>query len=313
MSEGRETSSTTPAETFAPRLVQFLAVARHENVSRAAEQLWLGQSALSRAITRLEADLGLALFSHQSRRLKLTPAGRTLATLLEPLVRHIDQAVEEAGGSVDPQHGHVRLGFLRSMGDEVVPTMISAFAAREPDIEFTVLKEGSNADLLGALRDGEIDLALLAPEPKEPDIAGELLETQRLHLEVPANHRLAAVGTARFQDLAAETFVALTSGYGLRQILDGVCRAAGFRPNIAFQGDDIRTVRALVASGAGIALLPPAAQPSAGTVAVPVTEPVATRDVCLVRSTTNRLSAPAETFRAFMVAQRGQLFPCTDT
>ncbi|MDX2549071.1 hypothetical protein ACOT81_07205 [Streptomyces sp. WI04-05B] len=71
-------------------------------------------------------------------------------------MRHIDRAVGELGGSVDPRHGHVRFGFLRSMGDEVVPTMISAFGAREPEIAFTVLKEGSNADLVAALRAGDV-------------------------------------------------------------------------------------------------------------------------------------------------------------
>ncbi|WP_371658170.1 LysR family transcriptional regulator [Streptomyces sp. NBC_00280] len=301
--------TSTPAETFAPRLVQFLAVARYENVSRAAELLGVGQPTLSRAISHLEADLGLALFSHRARRLTLTPAGRELATMLEPVVRHIDRAVDELGGSVDPRHGHVRFGFLRSMGDEVVPTMISAFGSREPEIAFTVLKEGSNADLVAALRAAEIDLALLAPAPQEPDITSELLETQRLHLEVPVDHPLAALGSVRFEDLADWNFVALTGGYGLRQILDAMCDTAGFRPRIVFQGDDIRTLRALVASGAGIALLPPAARPQPGTTAVAVIEPVATREVCLAWSSTSHLSAPAETFRTFMIAQRGHVFP----
>ena len=249
--------TSTPAETVVPRLIQFLTVARYENVSRAVERLGVGQPTLRRAISQLEADLGLALFSHRARRLTLTPAGRERATMLELVVRHIDRAVNELGGSVDPRHGHVRFGFLRSMGDEVVPTLISAFWAREPEIAFTVLKEGSNADLVAALRAAEIDLALLAPAPQEPDITSELLETQRLHLEVPADHPLGALGSARFEDLAGWTFVALTNGYGLRQILDAMCDTAGFRPKIVFQSDDIRTLRALVASGAGIALLPP--------------------------------------------------------
>ena len=302
-------SSTSPASTFAPRLVQFLTVARHENVTRAAKLLGVGQPMLSRAISRLEADLGLALFSHRGRRLHLTPAGHTLAELLEPLLAQIDRAVYEAGGSVDAQHGQVRLGFLRSMGDEVVPTMISAFAAREPEIEFTVLKEGSNAELVAALRAAEIDLALLAPAPREQDVVSEVLETQPLFLEVPVGHRLAGLSSARFDDLAQETFVALTDGYGLRHVLDAVCRQAGFRPRIAFQGDDIRTLRALVASGSGIALLPPAVHRPPGTVPVPVADSAATRDVCLAWSATSRLSAPAETFRTFMIAQRGHLFP----
>ncbi|MFJ9381321.1 LysR family transcriptional regulator [Streptomyces sp. NPDC101455] len=306
---GTPARTSTPAQTFAPRLVQFLAVARCENVSRAAELLEVGQPMLSRAITRLEADLGLALFNHQGRRLKLTPAGRELATMLEPVARQIDRAVHQLGGSVDPRRGQVRFGFLRSMGDEVVPTMISAFGAREPEIEFTLLKEGSNAELVASLRAAEIDLALLAPAPKEPDITSELLETQRLHLEVPANHPLAALGSTRFEDLAGWTFVALTGGYGLRQILDALCESAGFRPRIVFQGDDIRTLRALVASCAGIALLPPAARPQPGTTVIPVIEPVPTREVCLAWSSTSQLSAPAETFRAFMIAQRGHVFP----
>jgi DNA-binding transcriptional LysR family regulator len=297
-----------PADVLAPRITQFLAVARCENVSEAAAILGIGQPTLSRSIVRLEADLGLALFTHGGRRLRLTPAGRALAERLEPLVRRMNAEVGELAGPADPEHGRVRIGFLKSLGDEVMPTMIGGFRARHPLIEFALLKEGSNGDLCAALRAGDIDLALLAPGPDEPGIDGQWLDTQRLHLEVPAGHPLAVRGTVRLRDLADETFVTLTGDYGIRQILDTACAATGFRPKIGFQADDIRTLRALVAAGAGIALLPPAAQAHPGTAAV-ASSPAATRELYLAWSTATYLTPPARTFQAFMIAQQGHVFP----
>jgi DNA-binding transcriptional LysR family regulator len=299
--------ASAPAEVLAPRIVQFLAVARSEHVSEAAAVLGIGQPTLSRAIARLEADLGLALFAHGGRRLRLTQAGRALADRLEPLVRQINAEVGELAAAADPERGLVRIGFLKSMGDEVMPTMISGFRARHPLIDFAVLKEGSNGELESALQSGEIDLALLAPGPGEPGLASQRIDTQQLYLEVPAGHPLAARATVRLRDLAEETFLTLTSDYGIRQILDTVCATAGFRPRIGFQADDIRTLRALVASGAGIALLPPASQPHPGTARV-TTDPAAIRDLYLAWSEASYLSAPARLFRDFMIAQRDHVF-----
>ena len=307
MTMARDTEPPAPAGVLAPRIVQFLVVARSENVTEAASVLGVGQPTLSRAMARLEADLGLALFAHGGRRLRLTEAGRALADHLEPLVGRLNAEVGELTAAADPERGRMRIGFLKSMGDEVIPTMISGFRARHPLLDFSVLREGSNAELESALQSGEIDLALLSPGPTASGIDGQRLDTQQLYLEVPAGHPVAAAATVRLRDLAEETFVALTPDYGIRQILDAACAAAGFRPKIGFQADDIRTLRALVASGTGIALLPPAHQPHPGTARV-ATDPAATRELYLAWGKGSYLSAPARLFRDFMVAQRDRVF-----
>lgn len=79
---------------------------------------------------------------------------------------------------------------------------------------------------------------------------------------VPADHRLAARRRVRLAEAAEESFVTLEPGYGLRRITDDLCQEAGFKPRIAFEGEEAETLRGLVAAGLGVALLPPPAFPA---------------------------------------------------
>jgi DNA-binding transcriptional LysR family regulator len=295
-----------PATMLAPRLVQFLAVAHCENVSRAAELLGIGQPALSRAITRLEADLGLTLFVRHGRRLQLTPVGQDLADRLTPLIDELNAHVREVINEAGPQHGHVRIGFLKSMAEEVAPTMLAAFHASHPDIRIA-MTAGSNDDLVAALLSRELDLAMLAPAPDHPSIDTDALDVQALTLEVSSSHRLAHAQRVALSELKREPFVTMTRQYGTRQIFDALCAQAGFTPNIVFEADDTRTVRALVASGTGIALLPPASHPHPDVVALEVAEPKAVRELCLAWAAQVPFSEPMRSLQTFLQAQRGRV------
>jgi DNA-binding transcriptional LysR family regulator len=289
---------------LAPRLAQFLAVARCENVSRAAELLGIGQPALSRAIARLEADFGVTLFVRHGRRLRLTAAGHDLAQRLTPLVDQLNAHVREVVHEPGPQH--VRIGFLKSMAEEVAPTMLAAFHAGHPDIQIA-MTAGSNDDLVSALLHRELDLALLAPAPNHPGIDTDALDVQPLILEVSTSHRLADARRVALGELHGEPFVTMTPQYGTRQIFDALCAEAGFTPHIVFEADDTRTVRALVASGTGIALLPPASHPHPDVVSLDVVEPKAVRELCLAWAAQIPFSEPMRSLQTFLQAQRGRV------
>jgi DNA-binding transcriptional LysR family regulator len=106
---------------------------------------------------------------------------------------------------------------------------------------------------------------------------------------------------ARLQEVATEQFVGMKHGYGLRQITDGLCEDAGFRPELAVEGEEVDTVRGLVGAGRGVAILPPA-RPSSEEV-VELT-PAAKRAIGLVWAADAPLAPAARTFRDVAIAAR---------
>ncbi len=109
------------------------------------------------------------------------------------------------------------------------------------------------------------------------------LASEELFLAVPHDHRLAQRCTVKLTELREDTFVCLREGYGLRSLTDHFCAQAGFTPKIAFEGEEIATLRGLVAVGLGVAMIPAASSP--GETAPPelrISEPVCRRSIGLM-------------------------------
>ncbi|MFD9073264.1 LysR family transcriptional regulator, partial [Streptomyces lasiicapitis] len=259
LSQNSDTEDTAHiVRLLAPRLAYFAGVARTEHVTRAAQELEVPQSTLSRALVRLERDLGVELFARHGRTVSLTPAGRTFLGSAEKALAEVGKAVESVRADADPASGKVAFGFLHTMGSETVPGLIRAFRADHPRIRFSLVQNYGEA-MLDRLRAGELDLCLTSPVPDAPGLVARRLDEQRLRLVVPDDHRLAGRKRIRLAEAADEAFVTLEPGYGLRRITDDLCAEAGFRPRIAFEGEEAETLRGLVAAGLGVALLPPPA------------------------------------------------------
>lgn len=286
---------------LAPRLAYFAGVARQEHVTRAAQEMGVPQSTLSRAIVRLEEDLGVVLFARKGRTVSLTPAGRTFLTSVE-------RAAESVQADADPAAGKVAFGFLHTMGSETVPGLIRAFRADHPRIRFTLVQNYGEA-MIERLRAGDLDLCLTSPVPDAPDLVARRLDEQRLRLVVPDDHRLAARKRIRLAEAADETFVTLEPGYGLRRITDDLCAEAGFTPRVAFEGEEAETLRGLVAAGLGVALLPPPAVARPGVVELTVTAPRAVREIGVAWLDGHPDTAPVAEFKRFLLSRRGHLLP----
>jgi LysR family transcriptional activator of glutamate synthase operon len=292
----------------APRLRQFVAVARTEHMTHAAGEIGVPQSTLSRGIARLEAELGVPLFVRAGRTVRLTREGRTLLRHAERALAELAEGARELVGDADRVHGRVGLAFLSTLGTAVVPRLLRDFRADHPGIRFDLV-QGAHALLLERLRAGAADLALTSPLPDEPGLVAEPLDEEELRLAVPADHPLAARrdGVA-LAEAAGEPFVGFLPGYGLRGTVDAWCRQAGFVPRTAFEGGDAETLRGLVGAGLGVALLPVAHHPPApGVVELAVTSPRTSRTIGLVRVRDRTLTPPARALRDFV--RRTRLLP----
>ncbi|NBE55712.1 LysR family transcriptional regulator [Streptomyces boluensis] len=291
---------------LAPRLAYFAGVARTEHVTRAAQELQVPQSTLSRALVRLEQDLGVDLFARHGRTLSLTPAGRTFLASVERALGEVERAAEAVRADADPEAGKVAFGFLHTMGTETVPALIRAFRADHPRIRFSLV-QGYGEWMLERMRAGELDLCLTSPVPDAPDLVARRLDEQRLRLVVPEDHRLAGRKRVRLAEAAEEAFVTLEAPFGLRRITDDLCAQAGFRPRVAFEGEEAETLRGLVAAGLGVALLPPPAFARPGVVELTVTAPRAVREIGVAWLRDSPEPPPVTAFRQFLLGRRGRL------
>jgi DNA-binding transcriptional LysR family regulator len=296
------------AALLAPRLAQYAAVARAEHVTRAAAELGMPQSTLSRALVRLEADLGVGLFARRGRSLSLTPAGRTFLASVERALTEVGRAAQSVRADADPASGKVAFGFLHTMGAETVPALIQAFRLDHPRVRFSLVQTYGEA-MLEKLRAGELDLCLTSPVPDAPDLVARRLDEQKLRLVVPVDHRLATRRRIRLAEAAEEAFVTLEPGYGLRRITDDLCKEAGFKPRVAFEGEEAETLRGLVAAGLGVALLPPPAFPRPGVVELTVTAPRAAREIGVAWLDGRPDTSPVAAFKRFLLSRRGSLLP----
>jgi DNA-binding transcriptional LysR family regulator len=296
------------AAVLAPRLAQFAAVARHEHMTRAALQLGVPQSTLSRAVARLEADLGVTLFARQGRTLRLTRAGRTFQQAAERALAEVERSAESVRLDADPGSGRIAFGFLHTLGPETVPALLRAFRADHPRVRFQLVQTYGEA-MLERLRAGALDLCLTSPLPDDPDLVVRRLDEQRLRLVVPAAHRLAGRRRVRLAEAAADPFVTLEPGYGLRRITDALCAEAGFTPRIAFEGEEAETLRGLVAAGLGVALLPPPAVPRPGVAELDLTGGRAVRAIGVAWLDGQQDTAPVAAFKRFLLGRKGRLLP----
>ena len=288
-------------------LNDFLAVVRTEHVTRAAEELGVPQPTVSRRIARLEATLGVPLFVRRGRRLETTRAGRAFAVTAERVLRDLERGVEEVVGAADARSGTVALAFLHTLGVEVVPRIVKEFRASHPGIRFQLVQEGSEA-AVATLRAGEVDVCLTSPLPEGPGMTSVALHRQALCLTVPRDHPLAERDEVDLRLVAGESFIGFKRGYGLRRISDRVFGEAGFAPALAFEGEDVGTVRGLVAAGLGIALLPrQGAAAVAGVAEVRVTRPAAERVIGVCWLADRALPPPARAFRDFLLDRGADL------
>jgi DNA-binding transcriptional LysR family regulator len=234
------------------QLRYFQTVARHEHVSRAADELRIAQPALSRSIARLEAELGVPLFERRGRRIALNRFGAAFLVRASAALSELDQARQELDDAAGLVRGSVALAAetLRTVTD-----LTASFLASHPEVSFRLYQ--SPAPVMSAqLQAGQVDLCLASqPLPGASVQAMDLL-TEEVLLGVPRSHRLAGRRRASIADLLAEPFVTTRPGYWQRALADQLFARLDGQPSIACEGDEPYAIRGLISAGVGVGLLP---------------------------------------------------------
>jgi DNA-binding transcriptional LysR family regulator len=238
------------------RLRYFVAVARHGTFTRAADELWLTQSALSQQIRRLEAELGVTLLRRTPRGAELTPAGEALLPRAEAMLAEEARARAILDRHAGAERGRVRV-VAAPLDTPGLPAALAAFHREHPGLQIA-LRQAPAAEIPALVAGGSADLgvaSLVGPPPagvKAVPLAQQPLRVLLAPGEAEPGARMTV------DDLRGRPFILAEAGTALRETVMRACQAAGFSPVPLFEVSDPATVRFLAHAGLGIAVVPAA-------------------------------------------------------
>jgi LysR family hydrogen peroxide-inducible transcriptional activator len=288
-------------------LKYIVAVARERHFGRAAEACHVSQPTLSVAIRKLEEELGVSLFERGGAEVSVTPIGQQVVEQAQRVLDETATIREIAEQGRDPLAGALRVGVIYTIGPYLLPLMMRRIIDDAPQMPL-LLQENFTVRLLELLRQGDIDVAILAEPFPDQGFATCPLYDEPFVVAVPHKHPWARRACVASAELKAQTMLLLGTGHCFRDQVLEVCpelsrysqSSAGIQKT--FEGSSLETIRHMVASGIGVTVLPWMAQPAAvlegrrrddGLLAyVPFEPPAPTRRVVLAwRRTFTRLAA----------------------
>jgi DNA-binding transcriptional LysR family regulator len=234
----------------------FVAVAEELHFSRAANRLNISQPPLSRQIQELEEEIGVPLLIRESRKVELTPAGKVYLAQAKRILEQVEAAKQEAAAVALGRAGHLRLGHGTHLPDGYLSRVIAAFHKEAPRVAVDLL-ESPTPRILKALRRKTIDVGFVLAPSIATGLVVKPLFSDRLVIALPEGHRYAAAPLTDLAQLAHENFV-LCRRYadpGYRELVEGICRDAGFTPHVLQAVDHKQTVLELVAQGLGVSIV----------------------------------------------------------
>ncbi|MCF6376370.1 LysR family transcriptional regulator [Nocardioides KLBMP 9356] len=268
----------------------LVALAELGHVTEAAAVIGTSQPTLSRALARLEGDLGVRLFERVPTGLVLTPDGDVVLEAARELVGRHDLLRATLANRLDPETGLVRLAFLDSMATTLVPRLLRAFHEHAPGVKVVLSQEPAH-EIRRDLDRGAVELGLTMEHA--PEHGWFAVQRERLVVIVPPTHRLGGRRRVDLAELADDELVTTPPGFGHSALVQGLLAEAGVAPRTSFESADLATIEGLVAAGLGFAVVPEAFAGLSGTVGLSLSSPGATRTIGLTWRTDRPLAPPA--------------------
>ncbi len=293
------------------QLRALAAVVRTGTVSAAADALAVTPPAVSQQLRLLEDALAVPLAERTPAGMRATDAGREVLAAYA----RIEAALSDCGAAIAAlrgmQGGRVAVGVI-STAKYFAPRALAAFMRREPGVEIR-LSVGNRSDIVAALRELHIDIAVMGRPPEDFPVDCAVIGAHPHVIIAPSGHRLARARNIGLAALTEETFLLREAGSGTRELLRSLLHAAGMDPGLGMEMGSNETIKQAVMAGMGIALL------SAHTVAAELAEErLAALDVVglpvvrqwfVVRSRDKRLLPAAQALWDYMVAHGAEYLP----
>jgi DNA-binding transcriptional LysR family regulator len=298
------------------QLSAFVAVARANSFTRAARTLGVPQPALSQRLRALERELGVVLVQRGNRTTGLTDIGRRMLVRAERILAEVHDAGEEAATQSGLARGTVRLGCaLQTLLEGRLAPLLARFHANHPGIRL-VIHEAHTRQVFEQLSRAQVDLALVhlgragdgdtvGAEAARAGVTLLRLYREPLVVVVGTEHRLARRTSVKLDDLRDEDYVTFAQGATVRELVTAAAAARGFQLRVACSTANMGTVRAFVAAGLGVAIVPASATdvPWPALRAIALTSPRLERVVTLARNPSRYESPAVAALRAALVDQ----------
>jgi len=236
------------------QLRTFKTVADLKSFSLAAQHLRLSQPSISYQVKELEEALGLPLLDRLGKRVHLTEAGSVLYSYARRTLDVLDEAalaLEEMRGI---KRGNLRVGASTTVGIYLLPAALGAFKKLHPGLVIS-LEIGTRARVQEQVLNNELDLAVVGPALKDPDLAILPFVSDELVVVAPAGHALAGLKGIALKDLGNQPFVMREPASGSRWSLEKAARKAGAKLNVAMELGSNGAIKHAVESGLGLAVL----------------------------------------------------------
>jgi LysR family transcriptional regulator, hydrogen peroxide-inducible genes activator len=236
-------------------LKYLVALADTGHFGKAAERTFVSQPTLSAQLKKLEEYLGVKLVERQPKNVQLTEVGRQIVVRARRMLDEGDEIVALARSNTDPFAGKLKVALIPTIGPYLLPRVMQKIRKTMPHLGL-MLYEYQTEPLLKRLRDGEIDLGIIALPALQEGVESRPLYEEAFTVALPNHHPLADKSTIKVADLKGQTLLLLEDGHCLRDQALEVCSRVDVREAEDFRATSLETLRQMVVAGLGLTLLP---------------------------------------------------------
>ncbi len=267
-------------------------LAQEQHFGRAADRCYVSQPTLSIAVKKLEDELGVALFERTKSRVQPTPLGEQIVAQANLVLEQTAAIKDLADAGKDQLSSPLSVGAIFTIGPYLLPKFIPHLQQKASKMPLYV-EEGYTHNLRKKLRNGELDVIIIALPFEEPDVVTQVLYEEPFVVLMPKDHPLATNDAVNPNDLNSEQLLLLGEGHCFRDQVLTTCpnlqhhgEQSANNVRTAAEGSSLETLRHMVASGLGLTILPVSAADSSlysadVLVTRPFTEPSPSRTVAL--------------------------------
>lgn len=237
------------------QLRYFLAIVEEANFTRASEKVFVSQSALSQQIQLLEQELGTVLLDRSKRGVRLTAAGEILCHHAQRIFLELERAQTAMQELEGLQRGKLRIGVVQTVNAYLMPTLVTAFIARYPEIKLSI-EELSSDEIERGLEQGHLQVGVGFAPPANLMIESEPLFEEQLVLVVRDDHALANQRLISVKALDHLPMIMLSNTFCTRRLWEESARLADAEPRVVMEMNTVRNILSVVAKTGLATVLP---------------------------------------------------------
>lgn len=244
-------------------LKYFVEVADQKSFSKAARNLHISQSAISRTIKALEDELGVVLFMRNAKAVDLTDGGTVFLTHAKRVVFMFEHLKVDFENEFKLEQGSILIGLPPITDAPIFAQLLGEFKKAYPQIDLELYEHGSKKVEI-SVQEGLIDIGIICTKPHTKEFESFFLTSDALHVILPKDNPLAKEKEISLEQLADESFVLYRDDFNLHDEIVKHCKQVGFQPRIVFETSQRDLMLQTVGAQLAVALLPSRLCPNPG-------------------------------------------------